>query len=115
MGDTSQEGNDCPPEWEEVTDPASSEPTAAAGSNSKDMLFSELEYPPPRSSTGRMWYVFKPEHKIGPCIAGGWDAAKRHWVHHRAPRGFANLDEAVADCINEWFGKPAEAIKLLLN
>ena len=39
--------------------------------------FGDLKYPPAASSTaGKAWYSFRPEHGLGPLIAGGWHHAQ---------------------------------------
>ena len=67
--------------------------------------FGDLQYPPAASSTARKaWYPFKPEHGLGPLIAGGWHHAQSLWqsTGHRWPRGYTNLDDAVAGLLADW-------------
>ena len=79
--------------------------------------FGDLQYPPAASSTSRKWYSFRPEHGLGPLIAGGWDHAETLWksTGRRWPRGYSNLDEAIAALVNEWKEIQAEQIKISLG
>ena len=80
--------------------------------------FGDLQYPPAASSTARKaWYPFKPEHGLGPLIAGGWHHAQSLWqsTGHRWPRGYTNLDDAVAGLLADWKDAKAEQIKISLG
>ena len=80
--------------------------------------FGDLKYPPAASSTaGKAWYSFRPEHGLGPLIAGGWHHAQALWqsTGHRWPRGYTNLDDAVAGLLADWKDAKAEQIKISLG
>ena len=58
--------------------------------------------PPAASSSGKRWYAFLAQHPEGPSAVGGSELAIRllggSWLGHgRAPRGFATLEEAIAE------------------
>ena len=80
--------------------------------------FGDLQYPPAASSTTRKaWYSFRPEHGLGPLIAGGWHHAQALWqsTGPRWPRGYTNLDGAVAGLLADWQDVKAEQIKISLG
>ena len=80
--------------------------------------FGDLKSPPAASSTaGKAWYSFRPEHGLGPLIAGGWHHAQALWqsTGHRWPRGYTNLDDAVAGLLADWKDAKAEQIKISLG
>ena len=79
--------------------------------------FGDLQYPPAASTTRKAWYSFGPEHGLGPLIAGGWHHAQALWqsTGHRWPRGYTNLDGAVAGLLADWKDVKAEQIKISLG
>ena len=62
-------------------------------------------FPPKASSTGKRFYVFRPEHNYGPVVGCGWPLSAALWSstepRPRAPEGFRGLEEAVAKCFEE--------------
>ena len=91
------------------------EDEAEEGPNGK--TFGDVRYPPTASKTNKVWYSFKPEHGVGPLIAGGWHHAQALWqsTGNRWPRGYTSLDDAVAGLLADWKDLPADKITISLK
>ena len=82
------------------------QPEPEAERNSTPGSSSNAPFPPPDSGTGKRFYVLRAEHGHGATIACGWDLAARICRESgcRPPRGYASLEEAVANCFGNHGG-----------
>ena len=65
-------------------------------------------FPPLPTTSGKRYYCCAPCHRVGPRVICGWSN-----VNHilgsfcsggTAPKGFDNLEAAIAQCIHDWYG-----------
>ena len=108
-------------EWinfEVPAEPPTATESVGAATEGVGVTFGEVQFPPQRSSTGRQFYVFRPEHKLGATVAGSWSVAKRVWGDcgfGRTPKGYASLDEAISAVVWEFRCEQATEVRLVLH
>ena len=68
--------------------------------------FGAISFPPATTTTGKRYYVCAPRHRVGPRVVCGWQNTLQILGSFHsggtAPKGFASLESAVAECAAVW-------------